>query len=190
LKNYYSNWLCYACQNSINDNLHFQPKSGSMTVFTPWLCNFSIQFLVTEHAYLIKQTIWNGLNLKWFWLLCSTNMRNLNKKLIHLSNRGLKEETNTIPGNNGKITFWKEERCNTPTRVWHSQVLDLHTCENLPAQELFFYNNNNIKLMKLWQNISDQREWIWSLPQLHGGRYRNTDFIFFRNAEILPIFFS
>jgi hypothetical protein len=46
-------------------------------------------------------------------------------KLVHLSNRGLKEETNTIPGNNVKITF---ERKRDATCLPELDILKFWIC--------------------------------------------------------------
>ncbi len=46
-------------------------------------------------------------------------------KLMHLNNRGLKEETNTIPGNNGKITF---ERKRNATYLTELDILKFWIC--------------------------------------------------------------
>jgi hypothetical protein len=81
----------------------------------------------------------------------------MNTKLIHLSNRGLEEETNTIPENNGKITF---ERKRDETYLPELDILKFWICIDVkicPLGNFFYNNNNNIKLVKLWQNISDQK---------------------------------
>jgi hypothetical protein len=49
----------------------------------------------------------------------------MNMKLMHLNNRGLKEETNTIPGNNGKITF---ERKRNATYLTELDILKFWIC--------------------------------------------------------------
>jgi hypothetical protein len=49
----------------------------------------------------------------------------MNMKLMHLSNRGLEEETNTIPGNNGKITF---ERKRDATYLPEFDILKFWIC--------------------------------------------------------------
>ncbi len=46
-------------------------------------------------------------------------------KLMHLSNRGLEEETNTIPGNNGKTTF---ERKRDATYLTEFDILKFWIC--------------------------------------------------------------
>jgi hypothetical protein len=49
----------------------------------------------------------------------------MNTKLIHLSNRGLEEETNTSPGNNGKITL---ERKRDATYLPEFDILNFWIC--------------------------------------------------------------
>jgi hypothetical protein len=82
------------------------------------------------------------------------------EKLEPLSNRGLKEETNTIPGNNGKITF---ERKRDATHLPEFDILEFWICIDVKICLIrnFFIIIIiiiNLKLMKLRQNRSDQRE--------------------------------